>query len=1018
MRDIDLAQLRARLEQERGQRWWRGLDELADTPEFRDMLHREFPEAASEFDDPKGRRDFLKLMGASLALAGVTACTRQPPERIVPYVRQPEEIVPGKPLFFATAMPFAGAATPVLVESHMGRPTKVEANPEHPATRGGTDVFSQASVLQLYDPDRSKAVKHLDAISTWGAFTTMLAGAMNAQRALQGAGLRIVTETVTSPTLAAQLQAIVASMPQAKWVQWEPVSRDHVRAGAKLAFGEYVEPQYRFDQADIVLSLDADFLTEGPGRLRHARDFIAKRRLTGGETAMNRLYVVESTPSPTGVKADHRVRVRAGDVEHVARAVAAGVGVAGQGGATQIAGLDGAVLKALVADLSSHRGRSLVVAGETQPPAVHALAHALNQALGNVGTTVVYTATPEAVPSEQLAALTELAGEMEAGKVDVLVIISANPVYAAPPDLRFADRMNKVGLRIHVGLYEDETAELCHWHIPDTHYLETWSDARAFDGTVTICQPLVAPLYDNVSPHQFVSALAGRSDRTAHDLVREFWTEQFAGGGSFGALSRADGTSFGNFDDFWRQALHDGFIAGSAFPARTVAAGGALPAAAEPAAADALELTFRPDPNLWDGRFANLGWLQELPRPITKIVWDNVVVMSPSTASALGVANEDVLALTVSGQTVNVPVWTLPGQPDRTLMVTIGHGRRRAGRVGNAVGVDVNAIRPSQGLWRAAAFEARKAGGRYRIACTQGHFSLEGRNHVRVATLGQYRHDPEFAHHLGHEPGPEMTLHGNEWKYEGNAWGMSVDLNACTGCNACVVACQAENNIPVVGKEQVLRQREMHWIRIDRYYTGGVDDPEMFYQPMMCQHCETAPCEVVCPVAATTHSDEGLNDMVYNRCVGTRYCSHNCPYKVRRFNFFLYSDWTTPSLRMVRNPDVTVRSRGVMEKCTFCVQRISLARIDAKRENRAIRDGEIATACEGACPTQAIVFGNINDPAARVTALKKEPRTYGVLAELNTRPRTTYLAAVRNPHPDLAPATPAGAEHTPAETTH
>jgi molybdopterin-containing oxidoreductase family iron-sulfur binding subunit len=1012
--------------------YWRSLDELAETPEFQELLHREFPERASEFTDPTGRREFLKLMGASLALAGAAGCTRQPPEKILPYTRQPEEMVPGRPLFFATAMPFAGAATPMLVESHMGRPTKVEPNPEHPAVSVGSDVFAQAAILTLYDPDRSRTVKRGDDILPWGEFLQVLQGAMNAQRALKGAGLRLLTETVVSPTLADQIARLLAELPEARWVQWEPVSRDHVREGARLAFGEVVEPQYRFDRAEVVLSLDADFLHVGPARLRHARDFAARRRLVDGQTSMSRLYVVESTPTGTGVKADHRLPLKAGLVEAFARAVAAALGVAGAGaGAQAVPGVPEGFIAALVEDLRAHRGASLVIAGEQQPPAVHALAHAMNEVLGNAGATVVYTPPIEARPASQLADLRALAAEMEAGTVDLLVIVGeANPVYSAPADVAFAERLQKVGLRVHLGLYEDETARLCHWHVPMTHFLEAWGDARAFDGTVSICQPLIAPLYEAArSAHELLLAMIGPPARTAYDEVRDFWRRQWerrAAGGPFGPLARPDGGDHATFEDFWRQSVHDGFIAGSAFAPKPVALrADAIPPAGPAPAADRLELTFRPDPKIWDGRFANNGWLQELPAPVSKVTWDNVAVLSPATAERLGVRSgyqrgvigteqaTDVVEIRAHGRQVRLPAWIVPGQPDGSVMVTIGYGRTRAGRVGDGVGRDVNALRPSHALWVTPEAEVVGTGESHPIACTQHHFAIEGRAHLRAGTLARYRGEPEFARHMAHAPGEDETLYGNPWKYEGHAWGMSVDLNACTGCNACVVACQSENNIPVVGKAQVLRQREMHWIRIDRYYAGSPDSPDMYFQPMMCHHCENAPCEVVCPVAATVHSSEGLNDMVYNRCVGTRYCSNNCPYKVRRFNFLLFADWTTPTLKMARNPDVTVRSRGVMEKCTYCVQRINQARIDAKREDRPIRDGDIVTACEAACPAQAIVFGDVNDPASRVAKLKQEPRSYGALAELNVRPRTTYLAAVRNPNPALAPEAPA-AGHEPA----
>jgi molybdopterin-containing oxidoreductase family iron-sulfur binding subunit len=1007
---MDLSALQARMAGQSGKTWWRGLDELADTPEFREMLHREFPEAASEFDDPAGRRSFLKLMGASLALAGASACTRIPQEKIVPYVRAPEEVVPGRPLFYATAMPFAGAATPVLVESHMGRPTKIEPNPEHPATRGGTDVAAQAAVLSLYDPDRAQAVKFLDEIRPWSQFLTAIQSELMPQKAKRGAGLRLLTDTVVSPTLADQIASLLEAHPGAKWIQWDPASRANARAGAIQAFAEDVQPIYHFDRASVVLSLDADFLNAGPGRLRYTRDFIDRRRLVKGHATMNRLYAAESTPTGTGIKADHRFGMRAVDVEGFARAVAAGLGVTGVTAPSALpASTPAAVVAAIVKDLKANRGAAVVVAGDQQPASVHALAHAMNEALGAAGQTVTYTRTVEARSSDQLADLTALAADMDAGRVDLLVIAGTNPVYTAPPGLKFAERMGKVRLRVYMGLHEDETAAHCQWTLPETHFLEQWSDARAYDGTVSIVQPLIAPLYEGRSPHELMAVLSGKVDATPHALVRDFWKRQAdARSGAFGPLAKADGSAFGAFEDFWRQAVHDGFIAGSAFAPQAVALKeGAAGTASAPVPADALEVTFRPCPNVHDGRFANNGWLQELPRPVTKLVWDNVALVSPATAQRLGLLSQDLVTFRAQDRSVKVPVWVLPGQPDNSLMVTIGYGRTRAGRVGTGVGVDVGPLRPADGRWAATGVEVLKNGERHQLACTQGHFAIENRYHVRAGVLEQYAHEPEFAHHMAHTPDRDMTLHDNEWSYEGYAWGMSIDLNACTGCNACVVACQAENNIPVVGKDQVWRQREMHWLRIDRYYTGDANDPkETYFQPMACHHCENAPCEVVCPVAATTHGNEGLNDMVYNRCVGTRYCSHNCPYKVRRFNFLLYSDWTTPSLQMQRNPDVTVRSRGVMEKCTYCVQRINWARIDAKREDRQIRDGEIVTACEGACPAKAIVFGDVNDAGSRVTALKKEPRSYGALAELNVRPRTTYLAAVRNPNPEIEPYVP------------
>jgi MoCo/4Fe-4S cofactor protein with predicted Tat translocation signal len=1019
MRDIDLSAIRARLAGQSGPAFWRSLDEVAETPEFKAMLHREFPEGASEFTDPAGRRDFLRLMGASIALAGAAACTRQPTEHIVPYVKAPEDLVPGKPLFFATAMPFAGAAVPVLVESHMGRPTKIEPNPEHPFTRGGTDVYAQASVLELYDPDRSQTVMGKGEIRPWSEVALALNSAGAGQKGAGGVGLRILSGAVSSPTLAAQIQALRAAAPQAKWIQYEAIGRDNARAGARQAFGEYVEAQYKFDQADVVLSLDADVLDAGPGKLRYARDFANRRRVAPGQTAMNRLYVAESAPTNTGSKADHRLSLKAREVAPLARAIAAGLGVAGAapaaGAGGQAPAHGAAFVAAVVKDLQAHKGRALVVAGDAQPPAVHALAHAMNAALGSVGTTVVYTATPEAVPSEGMAALRELVGEMNAGTVAVLVILGANPVFTAPADLQFHKAMSKVPLTVHLGLHRDETALHSQWHIPEAHYLETWSDARTCDGTVTICQPLIEPLYECHSAHEVIGALAG-DVKTPLEYVQTFWKANWDGraAGAFGKLTDPTGVDFASFEKFWRRSLHDGFVSGTAYAPKTVAlaAGAVAPAAAEPETGG-LEVTFRADGSVYDGRFANNGWLQELPKPFDKVCWDNVAWISPRTAETLGVkmrapvvygVEVHVAELAVGQYKLQVPLWIMPGQPDGSIALHLGYGRTAAGRIGNGLGYNANFFRYSATPWVLQGASLGLVDQIYNLASTQGHFQMEDRALLRVGTRSQYEHDPTFAQHMRHVPKADESMYA-PWKYEGYAWGMAIDLNACNGCNACVVACVAENNIPVVGKLQVMKGREMHWLRIDRYWEGNVDAPSMHFQPVACQQCENAPCEVVCPVGATAHSDEGLNDMVYNRCVGTRYCSHNCPYKVRRFNFLLYADWDTKTLKMQRNPDVTVRSRGVMEKCTYCVQRINTARQQAKIEDRKIRDGEIVTACEAACPTQAIVFGDLNDKNSRVAKAHADPRSYGLLAELNTRPRTTYLAAVTNPNTELTPET-------------
>ncbi len=1003
---LDLATVRGRLEGQRGPQYWRSLEEVAATPEFEELLHREFPRFAAEWPAGVSRRNFLQLAGASLGLAGLTACTRQPIERIVPYVKQPEEILPGRPLHFATAATLSGFATGLLVESHEGRPTKIEGNPDHPASQGATDAVTQASILGLYDPDRSQTTLELGRISTWRGLATALMAALGEQSAKSGAGLRILTGPVTGPTEAALMEQLLADYPEAVWHRWDPLGADHQRRGVAAAFGAPHSIRYEVGRADVLVALDADFLTQGAGAVRHAREFAARRRVTVDGPQMNRLYVAEVSPSPTGSVADHRLPVRPSQLPALVRALAARVGVDGVAAPADLEPRLERFAAAAAADLAAHRGRALVVAGESLPAAAHALIAAINDALGATGETVVYGEPIEARPVDGLASLADLARALRAGAVDLLVISGVNPVYDAPADLDFAAALHQdKTLRVHHGLYADETAEHCQWHLPAAHYLESWGDARAVDGTVSLVQPLIEPLYGGKSLAELIAALLGRTEASGYDLLQEHWQEKL------GEPS---------FEDAFRRALHDGLVAGSALVPAAVAlapdaAAAAAAALAAAPAASGLELALRPDASVLDGRFANNGWLQELPKPITKLTWDNPVMLSPRTAEALGVHNEDLVEIEAGGRRLSAPAWILPGQADGTALLHLGYGRRRAGRIADGLGVSAFALQTSEARWNLAGVTVRKARGTKPLACTQGHYAIRGwladeteeaerRHLVRVGTLERFRDNPAFAADYEHEGlDPNLSLMPGFDYSRGHAWAMTIDLGACTGCNACVVACQAENNIPVVGQDQVRRGREMHWIRIDRYFRGGLDEPEgIVSQPIVCMQCEQAPCEVVCPVAATVHSSDGLNDMVYNRCVGTRYCSNNCPYKVRRFNFLLYQDWETPQFKLQRNPDVSVRSRGVMEKCTYCVQRINRVRIAAERDGRRVEDGAIQTACQQACPSQAIHFGDLNDPASKVAATKRDPRNYVLLGELGTRPRTSYLAVVQNPNPELA----------------
>jgi MoCo/4Fe-4S cofactor protein with predicted Tat translocation signal len=1015
---LDLPSFRARL---RADGYWRSLDELARSgEEFDEFFDREFPQQAIPLAKGVDRRNFVKLMGASVAMAGLAAC-KQPAETIVPYVRQPENLIPGKPLFFASSMPLSGYSTGVLVESHMNRPTKIEGNPDHPSSLGASDAYMQAAVLGLYDPDRSQVVRRLGEISTWSEFIAAVQPALK-EAQTNGAGFRLLTQTISSPTLAGQIQQLLSQYPGMQWHQWEPVNQDNAREGSRLAFGSYSNTVYHFDKANVVVSLGSDFLGDGPGHLRYSKDFSARRRVRKGSTSMNRLYSIESSPSPTGSLADHRLAVKPSQIEGYARAIAAALGLGAPGGTTENAPW----IAALARDLQANRGAVIVVPGDDQPPAVHAIAHAINQALGSIGTAVTITESVEAMPVNQLESLRALVTDMNAGKVKALVMLGGNPVFDAPADFHFRDALIKVPFRVHLSPYYDETSRLAHWHIPETHFLETWGDGRGHDGTVSIQQPLIAPLYNGRSPLEVLGALIGGLDASPYDTVRNYWMARSGGQAPSPVQASVPaspvpgqaGAPALQFENTWRKWLNDGVIANTALPAKAVSASLAIPAPAtrNPQPATTLELQLRHDPTIYDGRFANNSWLQELPKPQTKIVWENVLLVGPATAEELkirpsdGMVNEKttwLVDLEYRGQRMTVPVWVVPGQAPYTLTLTYGYGREQAGHVGNGIGVNAYRLRLSDAMHGGGGAKVTNTDRDCEVACTQEHQNIDAggaREIVRAGTFAEWQHNPSLKKGEEHPADPEQHENISMWpeyKYDQYRWAMSIDTSVCTGCNGCVIACQSENNIPVVGKDQVHRERELHWLRIDRYYKGNPENPEVYHQPVPCMQCENAPCEPVCPVGATSHSGDGLNDMTYNRCVGTRYCSNNCPYKVRRFNFYQYSEYDTPALKGMRNPDVTVRTRGVMEKCTYCVQRINEAKIEAEKQNRRVKDGEIVTACQQACPSEAIIFGDLNDPNSRVSKLKAEPTNYGLLEELNTKPRTTYLATVRNPNPEM-----------------
>ncbi len=1040
--------------------FWRSLEELSNTPEFEAMLNREFPAAASLWKEGVSRRRFLALMGASMALVGLNGCSRRPTEKIVPYVIQPEQLVPGKALQYASAMPLAGYGKGVIVDQQMGRAIKVEGNPKHPSTLGGTDVFMQAGPLALCDPDRSQVAVNRGNVATWSGFENDFRATVQQFGGNQKVRIRLLTEPVTSPTLFARIQRLRSTYKNLRWHQWSPFARDNAGAGIRAALGRDANVVYDFSKATRILSLDSNFLTDDPGSLRYAAQFIRRRTprwkpddLTAHHESartenayqvpspvpsaadMNRLYVFESSYTITGAKADHRLALRPSEIEFLARVIAGEI----QGAPTplpQPLQKHAQLVRAVAADLKQNPGRSLVIAGDSQPPNVHHLAHIMNAALGNLGQTVSYIEPVEPEPVNCTKSLSELVTAINNKEVDLLLMVGVNPVFDAPADLNFADALETIPWRAHLSQYLDETSYHCHWHLPESHWLEMWGDIRAHDGTVSILQPLIAPLYATRNALELLSAIAGQAPTSAYAAVKNYWAEVWKN----------------EVDRRWEDALRAGVIEGTASRPIDIPAGQAkapdLPTAPT---TSALEINFRPDPTIFDGRFANIGWLQECPKPITKLTWDNAALISPQTAVSLGLAdrknpelaNGQMLELTVGDRTVRMPAWAQPGQPDNVITVHCGYGRTRIGRVGNGAGFNVYPLRAT-GSMHVAPVSIKRIPGTYPLACTQNHQLMHGRDIVKTSTIAEVheKREPRDPAESDIALEGETTQHGRrvklsiypEYDYPGYRWGMVIDQTACIGCNACVVACQSENNIPVVGKDEVLMSREMHWLRIDTYFADQgepQDDPtqrassaQAMFQPMLCQHCENAPCEIVCPVEATSHSFEGINEMTYNRCVGTRYCSNNCPYKVRRFNFFRYAD-PAPNLAIMRNPEVTVRTRGVMEKCSFCIQRINRERTEKKIEwvkaeeqggsvtMRSVPNEHVEalpaathlTACQQACPTEAIIFGDINDTNTFVSRLKTaaayQPIHYGVLTELNTQPRVSYLHRITNPNPAL-----------------
>ena len=999
----------------KGQQYWRSLAELEGTPELDVLLYNEFPEHREQLSDPLSRRRFFQLMGASVAFAGLTqvGCRRWEQDHIVPLSERPDDYIPGVPKVYSTAMELGGIGTGLRVTAYDGRPIKIEGNPNHPFSGGATSAFAQASILELYDPDRSQGVARRGKggqaqPAKWDDFESFVRGIPSNAR------VRVLSEATSSQAVARLRIKLQERFPSARWVDYEPLSTDSDLQGTAMYFGEPMRPLYHLDKVSTLVTLDSNLLVDHPAAMRNAADFAKRRRPDSGQQI--RVWSIESAFSHTGAVADHRLPLRSELVLPFVMALEAKLGRGAPPSAEFLKDAKISQFLDVLADELSHSGPhapGLLVAGPSQPPQVHAIVARLNARLGAHG--VTYLRAQGVSPLPPVLGIKNLVTEMRSGSVDVLLILGGNPVFNAPADIKFSEALSKVKTSVHLSPYEDETSVQCSWHIPRAHYLEAWGDTRTYDGTISITQPVIEPLHGGRSVIELLGLFAGLGLQSGRKLVRDTFSDWT--------------------DARWRQTLHDGYahnsqfapvrIAGREFASPSLTAsqtGGIKPDKSQ------VEVVFTSSSHTYDGRFANNGWLQETPDFLTKVTWENAALIGPSTASALGIENDTKVKITVGSATMSVAVYVMPGQAPYSIALALGHGRTHAGNVGGhkerniaPAGFDTYRLRSSEALYIATGATVQSTGQVHKLANVQDHWKIDtlGRKaiekraskFIRSGTEAQFKKDPTFAQKPPAFPAKSLF---KEHEYPKNKWGMATDLGKCTGCNACMVACQAENNVPIVGKREVMRSREMHWIRIDRYFTGEPDDPRIAHQPMVCQQCENAPCEQVCPVGATIHTDEGLNDMVYNRCVGTRYCLNNCPYKVRRFNFLDYhqfNDARTRIRKLLFNPEVTVRSRGVMEKCTFCVQRIETAKIRAKNDRRSLQDGEIQTACQQSCPTGAIVFGDLNDKESEVSKLQSSPRAYAMLADLHIKPRNKFLAAIRNPNPKLVPDKPTPEAH-------
>lgn len=1003
--------------------YWKSLNELAQNEEYKKFEEREFAENATELTDQVSRRSFLRVMGASIALAGFASC-RKPVQKIMPYARQPEDLVLGEPHFYATAMPFQDTVTGLIVENNEGRPTKLEGNEEHPSSGGRTNIYHQAGILSMYDPDRSRSPQRDGESVSKDDFISFASDHFSDRNR----SVLFISEGNSSPTYHRLKDQILTEFSGAEWVTYEPFGEDNAIEGTQMAFGSRLRTVNHFDEADLVISLDDDFMSPygHKNSVENAYKTTQRRKVTSTDDEMSRIYIVENAYTTTGSYADHRMKLKSSEIEAFTFALAGRLA----GRVSGLSAFDGVNndfsnhdwVDRLAQELLDHRGNAVVTAGQDHSPAMHAAVAAINAALDNAGNTVTYHELPYRDDRNEREAFSNAVSEMQAGRFDTVVLVGTNPIFTAPADLGFADALANVDTRIHLAEYIDETSRVCNWHVNRAHFLEAWGDGLSYTGHRSVIQPQILPLFDGLSEVELLATILNGEESSGYDLVQETWEEYLDG----------------DFTRAWEVVLHDGLDENSGFDTASVSISGNLgseiQAHLNESPVSGMEINIRPDATLFDGRFANNGWLQELPEPMTKITWDNVALMSPATAESLGLPSErsfrgnsvPTIRISAGGESIEIAAWIQPGHADDSITLTVGYGRENVGRVADGVGIDTYPLRTSQAmLFQGADVEA--TGSSYEIACVQDHYSLEGRDMIRTANMDEYRENPEFASfksfHGFEVPGMKeaeragtahqgpVSLFTEQYGPDHEPqWGMAIDLNACFGCGVCTIACQAENNIPVIGKREVGRRRIMHWIRTDRYFEGDQDNPKVYHQPVPCMHCELAPCEQVCPVAATTHSDDGMNQMTYNRCIGTRYCANNCPFKVRRFNFFNYAkEYLTTGddpeiIQMAMNPDVTVRFRGVIEKCSYCVQRVNKAKIKSRIETGSKKpaDGSVKTACQQACPANAITFGDLTDENSEVSQHKMNERNYVMLEEMNVRPRTSYLAKLRNTNSELA----------------